>query len=113
QFPSAANAILRCGAVPVFVDIDPRTMNIAPQAAAAAVTPRTRALSIMHYGGVACDMQPLLALCAERGLDLLEDAAQALGASWRGKPLGSFGRAACLSFHATKNLTMGEGGALL
>lgn len=113
QFPSAANAILRCGAVPVFVDIDPRTMNIDPQAAAAAVTPRTRALSIMHYGGVACDMQPLLALCAERGLDLLEDAAQALGASWRGKPLGSFGRAACLSFHATKNLTMGEGGALL
>ena len=113
QFPAMANAILRCNATPVFVDVEPRTMNIDPDAAAAAITEKTRAITVMHYAGVACDMPHLQALAARHGLPLLEDAAQAAGASYRGQPLGSFGRAACLSFHQTKNLTMGEGGALL
>ena len=112
-FPSSANAFALRGAVPVFVDVDPRTLDIDPAAAAAAVTPRTRALLCVHYAGVACDMSPLRALCAEHGLALVEDAAQAYGAFWHDEPLGGIGDLGAFSFHGSKNISCGEGGALM
>lgn len=112
-FVSTANAFALRGVVPVFVDVDPVTLNICPVKAEAAITDKTRAIMIVHYAGVACDMRGLCALADAHGIDLLEDAAQALGASWMGQPLGSFGRLAGISFHHTKNISCGEGGALL
>lgn len=113
-FPSTANAFVLRGAVPVFIDVDPKTLCLDPRAAEAAITPRTRALVAVHYGGVACDLDRLGALVAQhKGVALVEDAAHALGSSWRGRPLGSFGSVAAFSFHATKNLGCGEGGALV
>jgi len=107
SFTSAATAtaVVRCGAVPVFADIHADAPLLDPEAAAAAVTPRTRAIMAVHYGGIACEVGHL-------GLPVVEDAAQAIGASWRGRALGGLGVAGCLSFHATKNVTCGEGGAL-
>jgi dTDP-4-amino-4,6-dideoxygalactose transaminase len=112
-FVSTATAVLRAGGTPVFVDIDPDTLNLDPGAVAAAVGPRTRAIVIVHYGGVACDMEAIAAAARDAGLAVIEDAAHALGASWRDRPLGSIGHLAALSFHETKNLQCGEGGALL
>jgi dTDP-4-amino-4,6-dideoxygalactose transaminase len=112
-FVSTASAITRLGATPVFVDIDPETLNIDPEAVAAAVTPRTQAVCVVHYGGVACDMDAIDEIAEANGLTVIEDAAHAVGASWRGRPLGSIGSVATLSFHETKNLQCGEGGALL
>jgi dTDP-4-amino-4,6-dideoxygalactose transaminase len=112
-FVSTANAFALRGATCVFVDVDPRTMNIDPTAVEAACTPRTKAVIAVHYGGVACDMAALGALCDRRGLVLLEDAAQGIGAAHEGRALGSFGAMAAVSFHETKNLHCGEGGALL
>lgn len=112
-FPSAADAIVTAGATPVFVDIDPVTGNIDPEAAAAAVTSRTRALSVMHYGGVAVDIPAFEQLAAEHGLPIIEDNAHGLGAKWRGRNLGTIGSLATQSFHDTKNVHCGEGGALL
>ncbi|MFM2153329.1 MAG: dTDP-4-amino-4,6-dideoxygalactose transaminase [Pseudomonadota bacterium] len=112
-FVSTANAFVLRGAKCVFVDVDPLTMNIDPVAVEAAVTTRTKAVVAVHYGGVGCDMQALAELCRRRGLVLLEDAAQAIGAVHGGRPLGSFGAMAALSFHETKNIHCGEGGALL
>ena len=112
-FPSTANAFVLRGAVPVFVDIEPRTLNIDPEALAAAVTSRTRAIVPVHYAGVACDMDAILSLADRAGLMVIEDAAQALLSSHRNRPLGSLGAMAALSFHQTKNVPSGEGGALL
>jgi dTDP-4-amino-4,6-dideoxygalactose transaminase len=112
-FCSTANAVALRGAVPVFVDVLDETLNIDPACVEAAVTPRTRAILCVHYAGVGCDMNALLAICARHSLVLIEDAAQAIGASWRNRPLGSFGAMAAFSFHDTKNLSCGEGGALL
>ncbi len=112
-FPSTANAVALRGAVPVFVDVCAQTLNIDVERARAAVTARTRALVCVHYAGVACDMAALTALCQDHGLALVEDAAQALGARWRGRPLGSFGAMSAFSFHGTKNVSSGEGGALI
>ncbi len=112
-FPSSANAFALRGAIPVFVDVDPRTLDIDPAAAAAAVTPRTRALLCVHYAGVACDMGPLRALCAEHRIALVEDAAQAYGAFWCDEPLGGIGDLGAFSFHGSKNISCGEGGALM
>jgi dTDP-4-amino-4,6-dideoxygalactose transaminase len=112
-FVSTANAFVLRGAVPVFVDIRPDTLNIDETKIEAAVTPRTRAIVVVHYAGVACEMQAIQDIARRRGLLLIEDAAQAIGASYRGQPLGSFGELAALSFHETKNLISGEGGALL
>jgi dTDP-4-amino-4,6-dideoxygalactose transaminase len=112
-FVSTANAFVLRGAVPVFVDIDARTLNVDPRLVAAAVTPRTRAIVPMHYGGNACDMDAILAIASGAGLSVIEDAAQALLSTYRGHPLGSFGATAALSFHQTKNVSAGEGGALL
>ena len=112
-FVSTANAFVLRGATPVFVDVDPDTLNIDPRRAADAVGDRTRALVAVHYGGIGCDMQALGALAAERGLLLVEDAAQCIGASAGGRALGTFGALGTLSFHETKNVSCGEGGALL
>jgi dTDP-4-amino-4,6-dideoxygalactose transaminase len=112
-FSSTATAIVSRGAVPVFVDIEPRTLNIDPVAAEAAITPRTKAMFILHYGGVAADLDRLLAIADRHGLALVEDNAHGLGASFRGRHLGTFGTLGTQSFHDTKNVAMGEGGALL
>ena len=112
-FVSTAGAFALRGAVPVFVDIDPMTFNLDVTAARAAITNRTKAIMLVHYGGVGCEMEAFKALADAHGLVLLEDAAQAIGASWNGKPLGAFGAMSGFSFHHTKNITCGEGGALL
>jgi len=111
-FVSTANAILRVGAVPVFAEIDSTTLGLDPADVAARVTDRTAALLPVHYAGIAPDMDGLMAIARDRGLRVVEDAAQGLAASYRGAPLGAIGDAGCLSFHETKNVTCGEGGAL-
>src|SRR6185312_16516413 len=112
-FVSTANAFVLRRAVPVFVDIRPDTLNIDETKIAAAVTPRTRAICVVHYAGVACEMDVICRLAREHRLMVVEDAAQAHHAFWRDRPLGSIGQLAALSFHETKNVISGEGGALI
>lgn len=112
-FVSTANAFVLRGAVPVFVDIRRDTLNLDETAVEAAITPRTRAIVPVHYAGVACEMDELLAVARERKLLVVEDAAQGLGSTYKGRPLGSIGDLGATSFHETKNLISGEGGALL
>ncbi|MHB1204552.1 MAG: dTDP-4-amino-4,6-dideoxygalactose transaminase [Rhodospirillaceae bacterium] len=112
-FVSTASAYVLRGATPVFVDIRPDTLNIDEARAAAAVTDRTKAIVAVHYAGGACAMAALRALAERHGLTVIEDAAHALGAQYRGRPLGTLGRFGVLSFHATKNVSCGEGGALI
>ncbi len=112
-FTSTATAIAIRGATPVFVDVRPDTLNLDVDAVEAAITERTRAVFTVHYGGIASDVGRLAALTAARGLHLVEDNAHGLGAHWEGRHLGTFGGLATQSFHDTKNLTCGEGGALL
>lgn len=111
-FPSVANAVLRAGATPVFADIEPETLNLDAADAARRITRKTRALLPAHYAGIA-DPSALLSLARRKKLFLVEDAAQCAGSSWKGRSLGALGDAGCLSFHATKNVTCGEGGAFL
>ncbi len=111
-FVSTANAFALRGAVPVFVDVSADTLNIDPGAVAAAITERSRAIVVVHYGGVACDMDAILELAERHRLVVVEDAAHALPASLNGKPLGSIGHLSTFSFHETKNVQCGEGGAL-
>ncbi|MEW6319671.1 MAG: dTDP-4-amino-4,6-dideoxygalactose transaminase [Acidobacteriota bacterium] len=112
-FVSTVNAIVLRGARPVFVDVRPDTLNIDERAVEAAVTPRTRAIMVVHYAGVACEMDVICDVAARHGLVVVEDNAHGLFAAYRGRPLGSIGALATLSFHETKNITCGEGGALL
>jgi dTDP-4-amino-4,6-dideoxygalactose transaminase len=112
-FVSTANAALRVGARPVFADIEEETLGLDPEDVARRVTPRTRVVLPVHYAGLPGQLEPLLALAHARGLRVVEDAAQAFDATWRGRALGTLGDAGCLSFHETKNITCGEGGALL
>jgi dTDP-4-amino-4,6-dideoxygalactose transaminase len=112
-FVSSANAVLRVGARPVFAEIEEATLGLDPADVERRLTPRTAALIPVHYAGVAPDMEALLALARDRGLRVVEDAAQGMGATWRGRALGTLGDAGCLSFHETKNVTCGEGGALV
>jgi dTDP-4-amino-4,6-dideoxygalactose transaminase len=112
-FSSAATAIARVGAKAVFVDCDPRTMNIDPAELEGALSKRTAAVMIIHYAGVSCDMDRILAFGRRHDLPIIEDAAQAHGATWRGQLLGTFGALGALSFHETKNISCGEGGALI
>lgn len=112
-FVSTANAALRVGARPVFADIDPVTLGLDPSDVERRLTPRSRLLLPVHYAGLAADMDGLLRLASERGLLVVEDAAHGLGGGWRGRPLGTLGDAGCFSFHETKNVTCGEGGALV
>jgi len=113
-FTSTATAFAIRGARLVFVDIDPKTQNIDPQWIEPAITARTRAIAVMHYGGVACDMPALEAIAAKHAIAIVEDAAQAIGArAPDGRALGTIGAAGALSFHDTKNVSSGEGGALI
>ena len=112
-FVSTANAVALRGGVPVFVDIRPDTLNLDERLIEAAITPRTRAIFVVHYAGVCAEMDAFRDIAAAHRLLLVEDAAQALLASYRGKPAGTLGDVACFSFHATKNIVSGEGGALV
>ncbi|MCF7698616.1 dTDP-4-amino-4,6-dideoxygalactose transaminase [Loktanella sp. M215] len=111
-FVSTANAIVLRRATPVFVDIDPATLNIDPARVAAAVTPQTKAIFAVHYAGFPADMDALAEIARAHDLVLVEDAAQALGSTYKGRPAGSLGDLAAFSFHETKNVISGEGGAL-
>lgn len=110
---STANAVALSGARPVFVDIRPDTLNFDEQLLESAITDRTRAISVVHYGGVACAMDKILAIARGSGLVVIEDAAHGLMARYSGRHLGTLGALGCLSFHETKNCSSGEGGALL
>jgi dTDP-4-amino-4,6-dideoxygalactose transaminase len=112
-FVSTASAVALRGAVPVFVDVRPDTFNIDESRVEEAVGERTRAILPVHYAGVGADMEALARIAAPHGLELVEDAAQALMAKRDGRPLGGIGQLGCLSFHETKNVTCGEGGALV
>jgi dTDP-4-amino-4,6-dideoxygalactose transaminase len=113
-FFASAEAISQCGARPVFVDIDPRTYNIDPSQVSAAVTTRTRAILPVHLYGQPADMDSLSSIAMDHGLNLIEDAAQAHGARYRNRPVGSLGDAACFSFYPGKNLgAYGDGGAVV
>lgn len=111
-FVSSASAVVRAGATPVFVDVRPDTLNLDETLLEAALTPYTRAIMPMHYAGVGCEMRAIMALAERHGLRVIEDAAHAVDASYRGRELGSIGHLGCFSFHETKNLICGEGGAL-
>lgn len=110
---SCAAAVVRAGAVPVLVDSDPVTWNMDPGEVARRVTPRTRAIMVVHIYGLPVDLDPLLELARNHGLKVIEDAAQMHGQSYRGKPCGSFGDVSTFSFYPNKHVTTGEGGMLL
>ncbi len=112
-FVSAANAVILAGGRPVLADVDSDTLNLDPSDAAARIKPRTRAILTGHYAGIPCGLDELGALAASSGTALIEDAAHALGGRFRGRPLGTWGRAAAFSFHGTKNIASGEGGMLV
>jgi dTDP-4-amino-4,6-dideoxygalactose transaminase len=112
-FTSAATAVTKFGATPVFVDVDMQTKGIDVNQVRDAITPRTKAISWVNYAGIAPDIEGLQSLAKESNLLLIEDNAHGLGGSYKGKPLGSFGDFATQSFHATKNIQCGEGGALV
>lgn len=112
-FVSTANAFALRGAVPVFVDIRADTLNIDESLIEAAITPKTRAICVVHYAGISCEMDPILEIAKRHGLIVIEDAAQGIMSTYRGRPLGTIGDLGALSFHETKNIISGEGGALL
>jgi dTDP-4-amino-4,6-dideoxygalactose transaminase len=112
-FVSTANAFAMRGGRPVFVDIDPVTCNIDPSNIEQAITKKTKAIVVVHYAGVSCNMDPIVAIAKKYKLYIIEDAAQAILSSYKGRPLGSIGDLATISFHETKNVHCGEGGALI
>jgi dTDP-4-amino-4,6-dideoxygalactose transaminase len=112
-FVSTANAFVLRGGVPVFVDVRPDTLNINENLIEAAVTARTRSIVVVHYAGVACEMDTIMKIAATHGLKVIEDAAQGVMATYKGRALGAIGDLGAYSFHETKNVISGEGGALL
>ncbi len=112
-FVTTANAFARQGAKIIFVDIRPDTMNIDERLIEQAITDKTRAIVVVHYAGVACEMDSIMELAKKYNLPIVEDAAQGVMSSYKGRYLGTLGTLGCYSFHDTKNYTMGEGGALL
>lgn len=112
-FVSTADAFVARGATVVFVDIRPDTMNIDERLIEAAITPKTKALAVVHYAGVSCEMDAIMEIASRHHLFVVEDAAQGVMATYKGKALGTIGDFGCFSFHETKNFSMGEGGALL
>lgn len=112
-FSSTATAFVLAGAKLVFVDVRPDTMNIDETKIEAAITGKTRAICVMHYAGVACEMDTIMDIAARHGLKVVEDAAQGVMSTYKGRALGTIGDFGCYSFHETKNYSMGEGGALL
>lgn len=112
-FVSTADAFVLRGATAVFVDIDPKTMNMDANLIENAITEKTKAIVPVHYAGIACDMDKILSIAQKYHLAVVEDAAQGIMSTYKGQPLGSMGDFGCYSFHETKNFSMGEGGALL
>jgi dTDP-4-amino-4,6-dideoxygalactose transaminase len=112
SFVATANVIVRVGARPVFVDVGLDSRNIDLEQAEAAITPRTRAIMPVHFAGLPVDMERLYDIARRHQLRVIEDAAHAIGSSWRGRRIGSFGDLACFSFHPNKNMTTIEGGAI-
>lgn len=112
-FVSTASAFALRGGVPVFIDIRPDTLNLDESLIEAAITPRTKAIAVVHYAGVSPDMELITALAKKHNLSVVEDAAQGLKASYKGRALGTWGALGTISFHGTKNIISGEGGALL
>jgi dTDP-4-amino-4,6-dideoxygalactose transaminase len=112
-FAATANVTAHEGAIPVFADIDPHTLNIDPEAIERAITPRTKAIMPVHFGGLPCDMDTLKRIADEHKLVIIEDAAHAVGTRYQGKMIGSLGNLACFSFYANKNLTTAEGGMIV
>jgi dTDP-4-amino-4,6-dideoxygalactose transaminase len=110
-FSSTANAVVLRGGIPVFVDIKPDTLNIDESLVQQAITVKTKAIIVVHYAGIACNMKALCQIAKVNNLSLIEDAAQGIGASYYGKPLGTIGHYGAISFHNTKNIHCGEGGA--
>ena len=110
SFAASANCFLYEGAAPVFADVDPRTFNLDPDAVAAAITSRTKAVVAVDIYGYPCELDPLRELCDERGIALVQDACEALGSEYRGRPVGSHGPSAVFAFYANKQITTGEGG---
>jgi dTDP-4-amino-4,6-dideoxygalactose transaminase len=114
NFVAAANTIAHTGATPVFCDIRGEDdLNLDPADVEAALSPRTKAIVVLHYGGFACDMAAVRELAGSRGIDIVEDAAHAPGATWRGERCGALGRIACFSFFSNKNMPVGEGGMIV
>lgn len=111
-FIATATSVITANAVPVFADIQPDTLNIDPRAVEAAITPRTAAVIVVHLGGMPADMNALRDVAGRHGIDIIEDCAQAHGAEYQGKRVGSLGNAGCFSFQSSKNITAGEGGAV-
>ncbi|MBQ8934862.1 MAG: dTDP-4-amino-4,6-dideoxygalactose transaminase [Oscillospiraceae bacterium] len=112
-FVSTANAFVLVGAVPVFVDIRPDTMNIDETKIEAAITDRTKVICVVHYAGIGCEMDTIMDIARRHNLKVVEDAAQGVNAFYKGRALGTIGDFGCYSFHETKNYSMGEGGAVL
>ncbi len=112
SFIATANSVWQCGATPVFADIDPRTYNLDPAAAERAITPRTRAIMPVHQVGLPADMDAFLEIGERHGVAILEDAACAIGATYKGRPIGSLGPLSCFSLHPRKVITTGEGGMI-
>ena len=112
-FVSTANAFVLRGAKIKFIDINPVTMNLDVESILSAITKKTKAIVPVHYAGVSCDMKMLISIAKSKNIFVIEDAAQSLMSSYKGKPLGSYGHLSCISFHQTKNIHCGEGGAIL
>ena len=112
-FSSTATAFTLVGAKLVFVDVRPDTMNIDEKLIEQAITPKTRVICAVHYAGVACEMDAIMDIAKRHNLKVVEDAAQGVMSSYKGKPLGTIGDFGCYSFHETKNYSMGEGGAIV
>ena len=110
-FVATANVVVTAGATPVFCDVDGATRNVTAELIEQRITPQTEAVIVVHYGGQPCQMDDIVRLCDERRLLLIEDSAETIGATWRGRQAGSFG-VGCFSFFPTKNITTGEGGML-
>ncbi len=112
-FCATVNAIIHAGAIPVLVDVDPRTMNIDPKLIEEKITDKTRALLPVHFGGRPCDMDAICSIASRHGLKLIEDCAHAIETEYKGRKVGTFGDFGCFSFYITKNITTGEGGIVL
>jgi len=112
SFIASANSVWQCGGTPVLVDVDPATYNIDPAQIEAAITPRTKAIMPVHQMGLPADMDPISEIAARHGLPIVEDAACAIGASYKGRPIGSSENLACFSLHPRKVITTGEGGMI-
>lgn len=111
-FCATVNAIIHAGLTPVLADIDPKTLNISPEEIARRITPKTKAILVVHFAGRSCEMDPILALAAKHGLKVIEDCAHAIETTYHGRPAGTLGDFGCFSFYVTKNIITGEGGLI-